>query len=324
MQRRFHLILAVLLLSPVAARATEPVPPVVRVEDRAFVADLSNTRLQFIPKLIGNEVRWARSGFGDPEWTSRKLTWRIRELELAEAALFGRLIRFLVETGTAETLYSVPGETSVRDRLTKEPLTDYEAFRRLLSEQAISKNYLTAAAEIMSVLGAYGMLYWLDVIVTGPSAWGFKLNPEGMRQKFFTSAGYRFDRNDMIYNTPGHPLAGASYHYVGRANGLNTFESFLLSVFASSYWEFIGEIRESVSINDMVMTTTGGVPVGEFAYQLSVFANQTSDDSVPERLMRWTFGKPLQFLGIGIDRPEWRGRDGKRKPKMAHQFRLHS
>ncbi len=80
----------------------------------------------------------------------------------------------------------------------------------------------------------------------------------------------RFDSNTFQFNWT-HSMAGALYYNYARANHFNKTGSFLFSLGASYFWEFVIEFREVVSINDMISTTVGGISIGESMFQLGRF-----------------------------------------------------
>ncbi len=84
----------------------------------------------------------------------------------------------------------------------------------------------------------------------------------------FTGEAIAFDNNEFTINNLWHPLDGGLYHLVGRFNRMSLWEAALLSTLTSGFWEFVLEWREKVSINDLVMTPGGGVPLGEVTWQL--------------------------------------------------------
>ena len=72
----------------------------------------------------------------------------------------------------------------------------------------------------------------------------------------------RFDSNSYEINWT-HAYAGAVYYSIGRINNLGVGESFLLSAFASLYWEVVVEWREVFSVNDTIVTDFGALSIGE-------------------------------------------------------------
>jgi len=76
------------------------------------------------------------------------------------------------------------------------------------------------------------------------------------------SYGFEWDDNTFMVNQFGHPYQGNNYFTAGRANGLSFWESAPLAALGSLTWEYMGE-RHKPSLNDLVMTTMGGISLGE-------------------------------------------------------------
>jgi Domain of unknown function (DUF3943) len=74
--------------------------------------------------------------------------------------------------------------------------------------------------------------------------------------------GWVWDLDDFTVNQFGHPYQGSNYFNVGRALGLNFYESAALTAFGSSTWEYFGETNHA-SLNDFINTTLGGIALGE-------------------------------------------------------------
>lgn len=98
-----------------------------------------------------------------------------------------------------------------------------------------------------------------------------------------------FDNNHFPTNWVTHPIAGYFYYGVARANRLSVAESFLLATAASTVWEVFGEWREQASVNDLVVTPTTGMMVGESFFQLGAFM-QRSRPTVATTALSWLFG----------------------------------
>jgi Domain of unknown function (DUF3943) len=74
--------------------------------------------------------------------------------------------------------------------------------------------------------------------------------------------GWVWDLDDFTVNQFGHPYQGSNYFNTGRSNGLNFYESAVLTAFGSSTWEYFGETNHA-SLNDFINTTLGGIALGE-------------------------------------------------------------
>jgi hypothetical protein len=80
--------------------------------------------------------------------------------------------------------------------------------------------------------------------------------------------GYIFDDNQFQVNQFGHPYQGGMYFNAGRANGLNYWESAMMSAMGSFTWECCGETNRG-SINDFFSTTLGGMVLGEVFHRMA-------------------------------------------------------
>ena len=78
--------------------------------------------------------------------------------------------------------------------------------------------------------------------------------------------GFEWDDNTFQVNQFGHPYQGNNYFTAGRANGLSFWESAPLAALGSLTWEYLGE-RHRPSLNDLVMTTMGGISLGEMLHR---------------------------------------------------------
>ena len=156
------------------------------------------------------------------------------------------------------------------DAATGAPLTAEETRRRYSEENPPTKSYLTAGIELSLTLGAYSAWYIYDGF-RAPSDWEFPATFNGFYRRNVALEGVRLDNNHPRYNSPGHPLAGAFYFGIGRVNGLSSLESVAMATLASGYWEAIAEMREVMSINDMVTTPFGGAPIAEAVHQVGQY-----------------------------------------------------
>jgi hypothetical protein len=80
--------------------------------------------------------------------------------------------------------------------------------------------------------------------------------------------GMEWDPNKFGVNFFAHPFHGSIYFNAARSNGFNFWESAPFSFAGSVMWEFFME-SEYASYNDLVMTTFGGIALGETFHRLS-------------------------------------------------------
>jgi len=88
------------------------------------------------------------------------------------------------------------------------------------------------------------------------------------------SYGFEWDDNTFQVNQFGHPYQGNNYFNAGRANGLSFWESAPLAALGSLTWEYLGE-RHKPSLNDLVMTTMGGIALGEMFHRTAWLVRDT-------------------------------------------------
>lgn len=82
-----------------------------------------------------------------------------------------------------------------------------------------------------------------------------------------------WDQDEFAVNQLGHPYQGSFYFIAGRANNLNFWESYIPTVLGSVMWEIFME-TERPSINDFIVTTTGGAVMGEILHRLYLEAEK--------------------------------------------------
>jgi hypothetical protein len=88
-------------------------------------------------------------------------------------------------------------------------------------------------------------------------------------------AGFAFDSDAFSINFLAHPLHGSVYFNTARSLGMNFFESIPYTVGGSLLWEEFGETTRP-SIDDLILTTTAGICIGETLFRLS---SQVLDDT---------------------------------------------
>jgi hypothetical protein len=96
--------------------------------------------------------------------------------------------------------------------------------------------------------------------------WEYKPNYTDLKRKI--KRGWIFDTNAFRTNTLYHIYGGAGYHQIARSTGYGFFASVGWAFTGSLIWEYFGEFREAVSLNDMIFTSFAGPMLGE-AFRLS-------------------------------------------------------
>jgi hypothetical protein len=198
-----------------------------------------------------------------------------------------------------------------------------DAYSLYQSDTVLHKHYGRAALEELVLLAVGAALYWANED-TNAEDWDLGWDLDSWRKKFITGEGLAFDTNPFDTNAVSHPVAGTLYYLAARTNNLNILESFLYAFASSTIWEFIGELSEKVSINDMIATPVAGMAIGEVFAQLGAFfdrgANNVTNQvlstlfSSPRKLNNWLDKRVPRRTG-NVDRFGFT-RD------MFHQFRL--
>jgi hypothetical protein len=97
--------------------------------------------------------------------------------------------------------------------------------------------------------------------------WNFRLSWQDQKIRFFTLKANRFDSNPFLTNWT-HLISGNFYYSMGRYYNLNHWESLLVSVGSSLWWEYVTEWREVISVNDNLFSGVGGISLGEPLFQI--------------------------------------------------------
>ena len=110
---------------------------------------------------------------------------------------------------------------------------------------------------------------------------------------------FEWDPNHFSTNFFAHPYHGGLYYNAGRTNGLDFWASSFSAFTGSFMWEVYME-NHRPSINDLAMTTTGGMFLGEMLFR---FSNLVWDDSATgfNRVWREAVGLLLNPMG-GLNR----------------------
>lgn len=173
-----------------------------------------------------------------------------------------------------------------------EPLRD-AAFRYTTPT---SPNYLRAALEVAGVFGVGYLQYSLN---TANSAdWDLAFDWPSMRSKLLFRS-VTFDTNPFDTNWLTHPGAGYLYYQAARGNRLGIVPSFGYTVIASTLWEYVGEWREQVAINDLITTPMSGLVLGETTTQMGALFHR-SRPSVVTTALGWLFA-PFASAHDAID-----------------------
>jgi hypothetical protein len=160
-------------------------------------------------------------------------------------------------------------------------------------EARLKKRWGRAMLQTGLFLGYSTIRYWLaykDFV----EDWQYELTWKDQIRRFFTTEALRFDSNCFSINWT-HGLAGALYYQIARANRLTWLESVLVSMGGSLFYEYIGEWREVISINDMIVTSIGAYSLGEPWFQLGRYFHHRKS----------FFPRVLGFLNPFVEFNQW-------------------
>lgn len=111
--------------------------------------------------------------------------------------------------------------------------------------------------------------------------------------------GFVWDSDHFVTNFFSHPYHGSAYFNSARSNGLSFWESIPYVVGGSLVWEIFHE-NESPSINDLFITTTAGVMLGETLHRISAVVLDDQSRGI-ERVAREILGAVLN-PAAGVNR----------------------
>lgn len=189
-------------------------------------------------------------------------------------------------------------------------------------EPVRGRRWKPLVAELSAIFAIGQVWYFRNGADGNADDWDMPLSLDSLGSKL-NGSGWRFDDNGFVTNSVKHAIIfGAPMHTLARLHGYSFLESFAISTGMSFLWEVGGEIREYGSLNDLLSTSTGGLPIGEALYQIIEHPRQTrfelragiqSLDSavyqhIGARAELDTLTAPGRFVGgkqvrISIDRP---------------------
>jgi hypothetical protein len=157
-------------------------------------------------------------------------------------------------------------------------------------------DYIRAAVENAIVLGLGYLEY------TGNKAnqadWDLSFDWQAMRSKLLLES-VSFDNNRFPTNWITHPGAGIAYYTAARSNRLGILPSFAMTFASSTLWEYVGEWKEEVALNDVIVTPTAGISLAEPLLQIGSLMHR-SRQNTGTRIFGWVFA-PLKSLHDRMD-----------------------
>jgi len=157
-------------------------------------------------------------------------------------------------------------------------------------------NWRRAMLELGGFSAYSTVRYWLEYH-TWIEDWQYELTCEDQYRRFLTTEAIRFDSNAYVVNWT-HVLGGLLYYELARTNNLTWAESLAVTFGASLFYEYVSEWREVISVNDMIVTTSGGYAVGEPWFQLSSYFHHQK--SPVQRFLGWV--NPFLKINKWLDR----------------------
>jgi hypothetical protein len=152
-----------------------------------------------------------------------------------------------------------------------------------------------AGLELAGVLALGAIWYEAEIDFNGRD-FDFERSWSSQWNKLVDGRGYRFDDNDRTTNI-AHAFVGRTYHGIARTNHATMWQAVLFDLAASSLWESSIESQEVFSINDTIVTSIGGISLGESAFQLGeLFAR--SAPTWRNRLLLTLFSPARAFLAL--------------------------
>lgn len=131
--------------------------------------------------------------------------------------------------------------------------------------------------ELVALLAGLGQYY--SARETNSLDWDNTYDWAGLESKL-DGSGYSFDTNYFDTNFLSHPGSGTVYYWVARGNRMSVLTAFAFAFASSAVWEYAGEFREQVSVNDVFVTPLAGLAIGETTTQLGAFFDRSCDTSV--------------------------------------------
>ncbi len=134
---------------------------------------------------------------------------------------------------------------------------------------------LRAVLELQAVF-LTGFLYYLSTSGLNQD-WDLNYDWEIFKRKL-TGQSFGADFNHFGTNFIGHPLGGTGYYHAARSNHLGVYQSAAFAFGGSFLWEYFGEIREVISMNDTLVTPMAGWAIGESMFQLGAFFDRSGPE----------------------------------------------
>jgi hypothetical protein len=126
--------------------------------------------------------------------------------------------------------------------------------------------------ELAALLAGLGQYYWAQE--TNSLDWDNTYDWAGLESKI-DGSGYAFDTNYFDTNYLSHPGSGTIYYWLARGNRMSVMTALAFAFASSAVWEYAGEFRERVSVNDVFVTPLAGLAIGETTTQIGAFFDRS-------------------------------------------------
>lgn len=172
----------------------------------------------------------------------------------------------LIALALAVAVFSASGAANADEGADDEVRRPYEVFVYARPQE---KNYFRLALEEVGILAA-GSVEYFQTQDLQSGDWDLSYSADSFESKV-RGRSISFDSNKFGTNWITHPLAGWLYYGAARGNRLGPVESLFVATVSSATWEFFGEYREQVAINDLMVTPIAGAAISESMLQLGAW-----------------------------------------------------
>ncbi len=160
-----------------------------------------------------------------------------------------------------------------------EPALQVHRDRREHRDPPATRHWGRMALETLGVYAVGEGWYFRRGVSTSSNDWELPFGWDTIGYKL-SGKGFRYDGDAFDTNGLEHPIFGLTSYEIGRENGLGMLGSFGFATLVSGLWETFGEWREFGAINDLLMTSTSGVPLGEAIHQILHHLRETRLEAV--------------------------------------------
>ncbi len=209
------------------------------------------------------------------------------------AAGVAGLVLFAAPPASAQGDDAAEDQEQEQEEGIEEPPPPDPAFRYT---KPASPNYLRAAVEQAIVLGLGYLQYTTDK--SNAADWDLTYDWASMRSKLVLDS-ISFDNNRFPTNWLTHPGAGLAYYTAARSNRLGVLPSFAMAFASSAFWEYVGEWKEQVALNDVIVTPISGMSLAEPLLQIGSLMHR-SRQNTGTRIFGWVFA-PIKSIHDRLD-----------------------